>query len=464
MKRAAFLPVVLALLVASCSVSGPAPAPTVDEGEVQTRVAQDVASTVAALPTSTPLSTGTSPPPSTTLLPSTHTPTSPKPAATLVPRPTVAPLPTRIPDTYVVEDERLFGIYSVALWRNTGADSWGYDNIVTISVGEETLVQLESVSGFGAHTGHDITGEGHPDVVLERFTGGAHCCFSVIVYDLGPTLTKVLETQESNCSGRFEDLDGDSVLEFVTCDDLFAYAYCPYASSPMVQVIQQYEPGQGYVPASPRFAPLYAEMTAGHVELAERTAAGELGEWDGTTKCAVLPVMLDYLYTGQADRAWAEFSRLYTYPDALLFWAEVVQGVSESALYVSDGSSPSIALPSYYMLQLLTDCGPDWQYIGLLSEGQIPCDPGMPQRDIYWLEDQLHTIGLLTAEEGLKLTPDGCMADCRLDVVQYSDDVRVGSIRLDTTVGFPGEVYRVNGDESAHWRLRGDLVWERISP
>jgi hypothetical protein len=464
MKRATLLTIVLALLVVSCSVSDPATAPKVDEGQVQTRVAHDVASTVAALPTLTPLSTGTSLPSSPTPLPPTLTPVSPQPLSTLVPQPTVVPLPTRIPDTYVVEDEQVIGAYGVTLWRNTSPDSWSYDNIVTISVGEEMLVRTESVFGLEEHTGYDITGEGHPDVVIERFTGGAHCCFSVIVYDLGPTLTKVLETQESNCGGRFEDLDGDSVLEFVTCDDLFAYAYCPYASSPMVQVILQYEPGRGYVPASPRFAPLYAEITAEHAELAAMTAAGELGEWDGTTKCAVLPVMLDYLYTGQPDRAWAEFSHLYTYPDALLFWTEVVQGVSESALYVSDGSSPSIALPSYYMLQLLTSCGPDWQYVGLLGEGQIPCDPGVPQRDITWLEAQLHAIGMLAVDEGLNLAPDGCTVECRLDVVQHSDGARVGSIRLDTTVGFPGEVYRVNGKEGAHWRLRGDLVWERISP
>jgi hypothetical protein len=464
MKRAAFLPVVLALLVVSCSVSGPAPSPTADEGKVETRVAQDVASTVAALPTSAPLSTGTSPPPSPTPFPSTHTPPPSEPTSTRVPQPTVVPIPSEIPDNFVVEDEQLIGAYSVALWRNTAADSWSFDNIVTISVGDEMLVRIESVSGFGDPTGRDITGEGHPDVVLERFTGGAHCCFSVIVYDLGPTLTKVLETRESNCSGRFEDLDGDSVLEFVTCDDLFAYVYCPYASSPMVQVIMRYEPGRGYVPASPRFAHLYAEMAAGHLELAESATAGELGEWDETTKCAVLPLTLDYLYTGQADRAWAELSRLYTYPDGLLFWAEIVQAVSESSLYVSDGSSPPVVLPPYYMLQLLTSCGPDWRYVGLLGEGQVPCDPGVPQRDIYWLESQLHTIGLLTVEERLALAPDGCTADCRLDVLRYSDDVRAGSIRLDTTVGFPGEVYRVNGDESAHWRLRGDLVWERISP
>jgi hypothetical protein len=116
------------------------------------------------------------------------------------------------------------------------------------------------------------------------------------------------------------------------------------------------------------------------------------------------------------------------------------------------------------MLQLLTNCGPDWQVIGLLSEGQPACDPVVPQRDIYWLDAQLRRIGLLGDGEGLALTPEGCTTNCRLDVLRLEDDARLGSIRLDTTVGFPGAVYRVNGVESARWRLRGDLTWEPASP
>jgi hypothetical protein len=58
------------------------------------------------------------------------------------------------------------------------------------------------------------------------------------------------------------------------------------------------------------------------------------------------------------------------------------------------------------------------------------------------------------------IAPEGCTTNCRLDVLRYTDNARVGSIRLDTTGGFPGEVYRVNGEESAHWRLKGDLTWE----
>jgi hypothetical protein len=446
----------------ACQLTGtPAPA-TPDPAGEQTRVARAVAATLTAVPTATqppPPATDTVPPPADTLTP---VPLLPTPAPVL---PTVeAPADAGIPPTYVVEEEIHFGQYTVRLWRNTAEDAWGYDNIATISANGQGLVEVGMVAQLGDLTGADITGEGHPDVIIETFTGGAHCCFSTIVYDLGSELIRVLQTPESNCGGQFEDIDGDSVFEFVTCDDLFAYTYCSYAASPAVMVILRYEPGLGYVPVSPDFVDLYADSLATHLRMAEQAQPGELGEWDETTKCAVLPLMLDYLYTGQGALAWDTFNRLYGYPDRLVFWAEVAQGIAASPLYAPAGAQPPAPLPSYYMLQLLTNCGPDWQYVGLLSEGQPACDPAVPQRDIYWLEMQLHSIGLLEQGEGLQLTPEGCTANCRLDVVQFENESRQGSVRLDTVVGFPGAVYRVNGVESPRWRLRGDLTWEQVSP
>lgn len=457
--------IVFPVLTLSCGLVDLSPTPTLDEGHVQTQVAQAVAATVAALPATvrptaaSPLSTDKSIPPTPT-----RVSTLPPLTATRVPLPTVTSTPVPIPPEYVVGEERIIGRYAVQLWSNDAEDDWSFDNIVTISADGQMLVQLESVTGLGELTGTDITGEGHPDVIIEMYTGGAHCCFSTVVYDLGPALTEVLHTPDSNCGGEFRDLDGDSVLEFITCDDLFAYAYCPYASSPSVQVILRYEPNQGYVPDSPRFADLYDEAIATHTEMAERAVPEELGEWDGTTKCAVLPLVLDYLYSGRADRARMELERLYQYPDQHLFWAEVVHAVTESPLYVSRGSVPTVSRPSYYMLELLTGCGPEWQYVGLLSQGQSACDPQVPHRDIYWLDARLREIGLLGDGEGLEVVPTGCTTDCRLDVVKLSDGTRLGAIRLDTTVGFPGVVYRINGAESEHWRLRGDLAWERVSP
>ncbi|MCP4541647.1 MAG: hypothetical protein GY832_31325 [Chloroflexi bacterium] len=455
-QRVRILLLVFSVLLLACNATELSPTVLSDESAVETRVAQDVAATVAALPTDT---VPAAQPTFTPKAPSTDTPLPPSPtdAPTKVP-----PTPVPISDAYVVKEERLIGTYTVQLWRNTADDAWGYDNIVTISADDQILAQIEMVWGFGALTGDDITGEGNPDVIIETFTGGAHCCFSTIVYDLGSTLTQVLKTRESNCGGGFEDLDGDAILEFVTCDDLFAYVYCPYAASPTVQAVLQYDPAQGYVPVSSSFPHLYTEAIAQHTEMARNAVPEELGEWDQTTKCAVLPLILDYLYSGQTDQAWTKLNELYHHSDTLLFWAEVMQAASASSLYTTVGSSPDVPLPSYYMLQMLTNCGPDWRYVGLLEEGAPDCDPDTLRRDIYWLEPRLREIDLVKQGERLELVPEGCTTNCRLDVIRYSDEARVGSIRLDTSMGFPGEVYRANGVESARWRLRGDLTWEQV--
>lgn len=236
---------------------------------------------------------------------------------------------------YSLKEERTVGAYTIRVWQNSNSDSLlGFDGIVTIQALGQPMAQVDMAAGLHELTGADITGEGHPDAIIETFSGGAHCCFSTVVYDLGPTLTQVLRTPESNCSGHFEDLDADGVMEFITCDDRFAYQYCCFAGSPAVKVIMKYTPGEGYLPASTGFRRLYAEDIANHTAAAETAAPGDFCEWDETTKCAVLPVVLDYLYSGQPDQAWSELARLYPYPDREQFRQEILAGVGESPLYV----------------------------------------------------------------------------------------------------------------------------------
>lgn len=457
MRRVLWLLMVLAFLLLACGLIR-SPTATPDESALQTRVAESVAATLTAMPTSTPTSLPPLPTDTPTLSP------TPLPSPTSTPIPTVAPLsltPEPPDPAYILQEERFIGPYALRVWRNPSSEAFMYDSILTISGAGQPPVRIDSFIELGEETGGDITGEGHPDVIVKVFTGGAHCCFSTMVYDLGPVLTKVLETPLSNCDGYFQDLNGDGVLEFITCDDLFAYEYCCFAGSPAVRVVLQYEPGRGYVPASPRFPELYEDDIIRHRELAETAVPGEMCEWDNDTKCAVLPLVLDYLYSGRAAEAWAALEQLYPYPDAQVFRAEIELAVSQSSLFAPSGSTAG-PQPPYYMLQLLTNCGPDWQYVGLLTEGQASCDPHVPHRSIFWLSMRLREIGLLAEGENLQLTPEGCTTNCRLDVVRSADGVRLGSIRLDTTVGYPGEVYRVNGMESAHWRMRGDLTWERV--
>lgn len=258
---------------------------------------------------------------------------APTPAST--PSAIVPPVPSVYPDgVYSLAEERQIGEYTIRRWENKSPNKWVGSDIVTISAPAQPTVQIETVWQIDDLTGADITAQGYPDLVIHTYSGGAHCCFSTIIYQLGPTLTKILETPQSNCGGNLLDLDGDGVYEYVTCDDSFAYKYCCYAGSPMVRAVLKYEPDRGYVLASPEFAELYANDIAASMALAKNGEPGGNCEWDETTKCSVLPVVLNYLYAGQPDEAWAALYRLYPYDDVDDFRAEIEQVVSGSPLFV----------------------------------------------------------------------------------------------------------------------------------
>ncbi len=267
--------------------------------------------------------------------PDTATPVRGQDTQTSGPTPT-PPTSTLYPDTsYVLKEQRQIGQYTIRLWADSAQDAMGFQDLVTISQPGQPDVQIESAFKLSDLTGTDITGTGYPDLVVQTFSGGAHCCFSWFVYELGPTLDKVLQSPDSNCDGEMKDLNGDGTMEFITCDDLFAYKYCCFAGSPLVKVIMEYEPGRGYVPASPQFPQAYTEDIVRDRQDAIGAKAQDKCEWDNSTKCSVLPVVLDYLYSGRQDKAWAELHNYYRFQDEKTFRQEIWDAVSASPLFVA---------------------------------------------------------------------------------------------------------------------------------
>lgn len=251
---------------------------------------------------------------------------------------TVTPVPPSPPATapeadYLLQEERLINGYAIRLWRNPNGQL-GFDSILLIEAAGQPTIRVDMVSAINDLTGSDLNADGYPDVVVETYSGGAHCCFGTQVFSLRPTtVALILQKPESNAGGTFEDLNADGVSEFVTYDDSFAYQYCPYAAGVVVKAIMVYDPGQDrYIPGNPRFSEQYADEIATNQQRA-LSAPGEFGEWDGTNICATLPLVLDYLYIGQPDRAQTEFASRYVGPDADAKWAEILQVVQTSPLY-----------------------------------------------------------------------------------------------------------------------------------
>lgn len=90
----------------------------------------------------------------------------------------------------------------------------------------------------------DLDSDGTAEVVVQTFTGGAHCCLATTTYtwqdeQFNPVYFGYLD----GGGGDFKDLNGDGLMEFVTFDNAFLYSFSSYAGSYPPSVILTYDNG-----------------------------------------------------------------------------------------------------------------------------------------------------------------------------------------------------------------------------
>jgi hypothetical protein len=91
----------------------------------------------------------------------------------------------------------------------------------------------------------DVDGDGEPEVVLDLFWGGAHCCWYTQVYRYVPATRHytALVHVWGNFGYVLADLDHDGAQELVTRDDRFSYAFASFADSRWPVRILRYKAG-----------------------------------------------------------------------------------------------------------------------------------------------------------------------------------------------------------------------------
>ena len=77
----------------------------------------------------------------------------------------------------------------------------------------------------------DLDADGEPEVLVDTYTGGAHCCALTEILRFDATTYAPAETSWGNIGYDLKDLDGDGRPEFITADDAFSYAFASYAGS-----------------------------------------------------------------------------------------------------------------------------------------------------------------------------------------------------------------------------------------
>jgi subtilisin-like proprotein convertase family protein len=106
----------------------------------------------------------------------------------------------------------------------------------------------------GALRVRDLDGDGEPEVVLDSYSGAAHCCWYADVYRY---LRRRRVYRPSvgfwgNASARLVDLGRDGRPEFETADDRFAYVFTSFAGSAFPIRIFRFDHGR-FVDVTRRF-------------------------------------------------------------------------------------------------------------------------------------------------------------------------------------------------------------------
>ncbi len=239
-------------------------------------------------------------------------------------------------DRFQLAEARELAGWTVQLWqRLPGADgaAAGWGGLATIEGPGPSPPPVAGAIEIDPQSGRDLDGDGRPEVVIRSWTGGAHCCESILALRLGPQRAEpILHTPPSNCPAQFEDLDGDGRAELLTCDDAFAYRFCAFAASPLPQVVLRFDPGQGaYVPATPDFADRLERPDGDPPSSGLEADAPYL-------RCAALAPALFDLYTGQDQAGWQAVDALAARTDAPGLRSQIEEILSGSNYYRAPGA------------------------------------------------------------------------------------------------------------------------------
>lgn len=93
----------------------------------------------------------------------------------------------------------------------------------------------------------DLDGDDEPEVILDFYSGGAHCCWFSQIFDYDPEQGQYASTEHfwGNVGGfQLEDLDDNGIPEFISADDRFAYAFTSFAGSEFPPRFWQYRDGE----------------------------------------------------------------------------------------------------------------------------------------------------------------------------------------------------------------------------
>jgi hypothetical protein len=177
--------------------------------------------------------------------------------------------------------------------------------------GKETLLLEDAMVSIHQGSGKDLFADGNPSLVLEGFSGGAHCCYTYRIVSLSEPPIVLPPIQNETPFYFFKD-DSSGEFRILTSDGAFDYfdGLC-HACTPFPHVVLQVD-RNGLHNVSPQFVEQYdSEIAFARAKIAQGKA-GKFVESDFKDARAVaLEIAFSYLYSGRESEAWQSLNELW---------------------------------------------------------------------------------------------------------------------------------------------------------
>jgi len=177
---------------------------------------------------------------------------------------------------------------------------------------------------------YDLEGNKKKELVIERYTGGAHCCTYIMAGAIDDDGYEVYDTLFWGDSGfDIQDLNKDGVMEISGVDTRFGYAFTNFADSKFPVLIYRFLNGK-FVNITKKFPALVQKDIDDYKEgLKEdfpkgfdcpKKAGDETFNTDaGSVKAYLAAIMEDYYNLGKVLEGYSYIEKVYQCPDARNF-------------------------------------------------------------------------------------------------------------------------------------------------
>ncbi|HCU22570.1 MAG TPA: hypothetical protein DF698_06735 [Candidatus Atribacteria bacterium] len=180
-------------------------------------------------------------------------------------------------------------------------------------------------------------------LVVEQFSGGAHCCWSDWIIELTSPISILYDSQKYPVGYGIviEDLDKDGNSEFI--QTLLTFDYfdrIPHAYSPLPAVVFAFdESSNQFVPANPLFADYLLKDIEENIQYCQEYTSKVKANPDsyddstGEYLSSVLQVVIPYIYVNQEENAWSFFNQNYLLKDKEEIRQKVEGQLNNCAVY-----------------------------------------------------------------------------------------------------------------------------------